>query len=132
MTSFRTYAGRTLMLAALLLFPQLLFGAGARLFKSGPVQVTADGSFVWVSNQDNDSVSRITTADDSVLELILPEPGTRDSPARCSSAGGERVPTRSTSCTRCCRGSHCAIPCGRDCSPYRRSSFAKATIVNGS
>jgi YVTN family beta-propeller protein len=65
---------------ALLLSAPPAFAAGARLFKSGPIQITADGSRVWVANQDNDSVSRIDTATDAVLEVLLPEPGVKDSP----------------------------------------------------
>jgi DNA-binding beta-propeller fold protein YncE len=45
---------------------------GARLFKSGPIQITADGAFVWCVNPDNDSVSRLETATDTVTEHILP------------------------------------------------------------
>jgi DNA-binding beta-propeller fold protein YncE len=63
-----------------LLWPQLLHARGARLFKSGPIQVTADGRWVWTANQDNDSVSRLDTSADSVLEVALPDPATRDSP----------------------------------------------------
>lgn len=48
--------------------------AGARSFKSGPIQVAADGSRVWVVNPDHDSVSRIDTATDAVVELALPQP----------------------------------------------------------
>jgi 6-phosphogluconolactonase (cycloisomerase 2 family) len=39
-----------------------LCGDGAVLHKSGPIQVTADGSQVWVVNPDHDSVSRVATA----------------------------------------------------------------------
>ncbi len=42
--------------------PANLHSAGARLFKSGPVQISANGLWVWVANQDNDSVARINTA----------------------------------------------------------------------
>src|SRR5215831_6995272 len=49
-----------------------VFAAGARSFKSGPIQVTADGAFVWVVNPDHDSVSRIATATDTVTEFPLP------------------------------------------------------------
>jgi len=48
--------------------------AGARSFKSGPIQITADGAEVWVVNPDHDSVSRIDTASDAVLEIPLPQP----------------------------------------------------------
>jgi DNA-binding beta-propeller fold protein YncE len=56
----------------LTLLPDALPADGARLFKSGPIQVTADGATVWVANEDNDSVTRIRTADDAVLEVPLP------------------------------------------------------------
>ena len=52
--------------------PATASGAGARLFKSGPVQITADGRWVWVANEDNDSVSRLDTSDDSIEEYVLP------------------------------------------------------------
>ncbi|MCH9647319.1 MAG: hypothetical protein K0U98_03710 [Deltaproteobacteria bacterium] len=53
---------------------------GARLYKSSPIQITADGSEVWVAQQDNDSVARITTATDVVLEIPLPDSGQSHSP----------------------------------------------------
>ena len=45
---------------------------GARLFKSGPIQITADGRFVWTVNPDHDSVSRLDTASDALVEFSLP------------------------------------------------------------
>jgi DNA-binding beta-propeller fold protein YncE len=51
------------------------FAAGARSFKSGPIQITADGAFVWVVNPDHDSVSRLATATDAVTEFPLPSSG---------------------------------------------------------
>lgn len=48
--------------------------AGARSFKSGPIQVTASGASVWVVNTDHDSVARIDTATDAVVEFALPQP----------------------------------------------------------
>jgi len=47
---------------------------GARSFKSGPIQVTADGSAVWVANPDHDSVSRIGVPANGVTEYPLPQP----------------------------------------------------------
>jgi len=47
---------------------------GARSFKSGPIQISADGSAVWVVNPDHDSVSRIDTSTDAVVEYPLPQP----------------------------------------------------------
>ena len=71
---------RLLACVACTLCNQSLHATGARLFKSGPIQITADGSVVWAANQDNDSVSRITTANDGVLEIPLPSIGTPHSP----------------------------------------------------
>jgi DNA-binding beta-propeller fold protein YncE len=48
--------------------------AGARSFKSGPIQITANGATVWVVNPDHDSVSRIDTATEAVTEFPLPQP----------------------------------------------------------
>jgi hypothetical protein len=69
---------------------QLLLAAGAgaspaqsvgpRLFKSGPIQSSADGRWVWVANMHADSVARIDTRDGSVSTFALPDPVTRDSP----------------------------------------------------
>src|SRR5207245_4732428 len=62
---------------ALLVAPLLsgvALGAGARSFKSGAIQITADGSTVWVVNPDHDSVSRLDTASDAVVEIPLPQP----------------------------------------------------------
>lgn len=53
---------------------------GARSFKSGPIQITADGAWVWVVNPDSDSVSRLETATDKAVEFPLPDPATRDNP----------------------------------------------------
>lgn len=52
---------------------------GARLFKSGPIQITADGAFVWSVNPDNDSVSRLETATGALSEYRLPA-GLRHNP----------------------------------------------------
>src|SRR5688572_13110237 len=63
------------LLLAMLLLSAPIFGQGtngARLFKSGPIQVTADGRFVWAVNPDNDSVSRLETATDDLHEFKLP------------------------------------------------------------
>jgi hypothetical protein len=72
---------RFLILTVLLLgHAKSSWADGARLFKSGPIQITADGRWVWVANEDNDSVSRIDTTNDAVLEIPLPNPGTSDRP----------------------------------------------------
>ncbi|MFN7972125.1 MAG: hypothetical protein U0166_07195 [Acidobacteriota bacterium] len=61
--------------AFLALNPVAIGSPGARSFKSGPIQITADGRWVWVCNPDNDSVARIDTTNDSVVEYVLPGPG---------------------------------------------------------
>lgn len=67
---------RRLVLAALAAVPLLsadpAAAAGARLFKSGPVQVTADGRWVWVANADQDTVTRVDTSAMTAQELPLP------------------------------------------------------------
>lgn len=63
-----------------MMVPRPLCAAGARLYKSGPIQITADGSTVWAVNPDNDSVARIDTATEAVLEIPLPDPGQRHAP----------------------------------------------------
>ena len=45
---------------------------GARLFKSGAIQVSADSSRVWCVNPDNDSVTRIDAAAETAVEFPLP------------------------------------------------------------
>jgi DNA-binding beta-propeller fold protein YncE len=81
---------RILIFLSALLFRQIgpgpiLLGAGARLYKSGPIQITADGRWVWVANQDNDSVSRIDTNSEAVTEFLLPA-GSSHSPRGLSVA----------------------------------------------
>jgi DNA-binding beta-propeller fold protein YncE len=64
-----------LLVVTLLLHPwPALAASGARSFKSGPIQITADGAAVWVVNPDHDSVSKIDTASDAVTEYPLPQP----------------------------------------------------------
>jgi DNA-binding beta-propeller fold protein YncE len=52
---------------------------GDRAFKSGPIQITADGRWVWVVNAHSPMVYRIDTRDQSVKAFPLPYPIT-DSP----------------------------------------------------
>ncbi|MEO8083101.1 MAG: Ig-like domain-containing protein, partial [Ardenticatenales bacterium] len=47
---------------------------GDRGFKSGPIQITADGRWVWVVNEHSPVVYRIDTADQSVASFPLPSP----------------------------------------------------------
>jgi len=51
------------------------FGGGAVLHKSGPIQASANGAYVWAVNPDHDSISRIATSDLSVTEFSLPPGG---------------------------------------------------------
>src|SRR5436190_9838474 len=71
----RAFAAVAAFAAGLSLAPSAAHAAGARSFKSGPIQITADGSRVWVVNPDHDSVSRLDTATDAVVEFPLPQPG---------------------------------------------------------
>src|SRR5258705_1658164 len=72
----RSRPARAILLAVLALgqLSGLALAAGARSFKSGPIQITADGSTVWVVNPDHDSVSRLDTTTDAVVEIPLPQP----------------------------------------------------------
>ncbi|MCB9177637.1 MAG: hypothetical protein H6648_10815 [Caldilineae bacterium] len=45
---------------------------GYHSYKSGPIQSSADGRYVWVANAHADAVSRIDTRDDSVRHFRLP------------------------------------------------------------
>ncbi len=65
---------------------------GARLFKSGPLQITADGATVWAVNTDHDTVTRIDTATAVATEFALPEPAVADLPRGLSvSENGDEV-----------------------------------------
>lgn len=62
-------------LAGLLLstfLPAKAGATGARLFKSGPVQVTADGRHAWIANADQDTVTRFDTVARAITEYPLP------------------------------------------------------------
>lgn len=61
-----------LRLAAAWLVVSSAHAAGARLFKSGPIQITADGAWVWTVHPDDASVSRMETASDAVARFPLP------------------------------------------------------------
>lgn len=61
-----------LLVAVLIAFAGGARAGGARSFKSGPIQIAANGSTVWVVNPDHDSVSRIDTASEVVTEYPLP------------------------------------------------------------
>ena len=68
------------ILLGVVLSPGTTFGFGARSFKSGPLQITADGAWVWAANQHHHSVSRLNTATNAVDEFPLPNVGTPHSP----------------------------------------------------
>jgi DNA-binding beta-propeller fold protein YncE len=53
---------------------------GARLFKSGPIQITADGRWVEVADAHADAVARIDTRTASATSFPLPDPAARDLP----------------------------------------------------
>jgi len=59
---------------------------GARLFKSGPIQITADGAHVWVANAHADAVSRVDASTGAVSTFPLPDPSTSDRPLGLSVA----------------------------------------------
>src|SRR5690242_19923250 len=56
--------------------PAATFGQGAILHKSGPIQVTPNGQFVWVVNPDHDSVTRINVQSFSYILAQIPLPTT--------------------------------------------------------
>lgn len=56
------------------------FGQGAVSLKSGPIQTTTDGSFVWFVNPDHDSISRLATSDNGVMEFVLPTEAVANKP----------------------------------------------------
>ena len=63
--------GSLAIAAVLALAPASSQAAGARLFKSSPIQITADGAWVWTANTDDNSVSRLETATDTVTRYPL-------------------------------------------------------------
>lgn len=70
-------------ICALVLWLQTGFvaqAAGAFLQKSGPIQITADGAYVWLVNPDHDSVSRLRTSDNDVTVVPLPPTGGPQNP----------------------------------------------------
>ena len=63
-------------------------GQGASALKSGPIQASADGMYVWFVNPDHGTVSRLATNDNSVMELrCRPRPWQQAACARPSAAG---------------------------------------------
>lgn len=61
-------------------FAQSVLGAGAIAHKTGAIQITDAGDFVWVVNPDHQSVSRIRTSDQQVDEFPLPSTGENHHP----------------------------------------------------
>ena len=79
----RALSGLTVLSMLMLFFflpAPVLHAQGARHFKTGPIQITADGQWVWVANHDNNSVSRIHTTTQAVAEFVLPNIGMSHSP----------------------------------------------------
>jgi YVTN family beta-propeller protein len=74
-----------------LLAPAGAHALGARLSKSGPIGITADGAFVWVVNSDHDSVSRIDTAAQAATVFALPGPGPHKPAGLAVTADGSQV-----------------------------------------
>src|SRR5687768_9285522 len=65
--------GRVAVVSAILLLAAPgVRAVGARSFKSGPVQITADGAAVWVANADQDTVTRYDVAGSAATEMPLP------------------------------------------------------------
>ena len=82
---------------------------GARSFKSGPIQVTADGGTIWTANTDNDSVSRLRAADRTVAEFQIPAPA---EPTTLSVTGDGRevwVACRASDCVHVLSGGSGAV-----------------------
>jgi YVTN family beta-propeller protein len=61
--------------------------AGYRPYKSGPIQTSLDGRWVWVANASADSVSRIDARDGSVRHFRLPAMAFAGKPLRHEPAG---------------------------------------------
>ena len=64
--------GRMLCAGLALMIVSPALGDGAWLPKSGPIQTSPDGAFVWCVNPDHDSVTRLATIDNSIMEFALP------------------------------------------------------------
>jgi YVTN family beta-propeller protein len=78
--------------AAVLALGGIARGDGAILHKSGPIHATADGAFVWFVNPDHNSISRLATADNSILEFALPATGGPHNPrALAIRPGGSEI-----------------------------------------
>ena len=82
-------------LVLLLLAASEAAAAGARSFKTGPIQISADGANVWVVNHDNDSVTHVDAltepAPGSVTEHPLPGAGPHSPRALAVSEDGREV-----------------------------------------
>ncbi len=55
-------------------------GAGAILHKSGPLQITEDGAYVWAALQDHDAVARLEVDTGSVTFVAMPAEGAPHQP----------------------------------------------------
>ncbi len=72
-------------------FSQNVFSDGAVVHKTGPIQITQAGDFVWVVNPDHQSVSRIRTGDFQVSEFSLPDTGEDHHPTGLNLAPNNEV-----------------------------------------
>lgn len=75
MLSRQAHSALVSLLVVLILSPGARADAvpGAYLHKSGPIQITANGKFVWLVNPDHDSVSRIDTDARTAEQFPLPD-----------------------------------------------------------
>ncbi len=55
-----------------LILGSVAFADGAWLPKSGPIQSSPDGEFIWCVNPDHDTITRLATVDNSIMEFALP------------------------------------------------------------
>ena len=58
--------------------------AGQQPVHTSPIQITADGGFVWVANPDSDSVAKIATASNA----LVGEYAVGDNPRTLALSGG--------------------------------------------
>jgi DNA-binding beta-propeller fold protein YncE len=77
---FHVRVAAAVFLLAWVMLAQRTLGVGALLNKSGPIQITNDGQYVWVVNPDHDSVSRLRTSDNVVTQFALPAIGEKHKP----------------------------------------------------
>lgn len=69
-----------LAIASCLTVTSAALAAGAALHKTGAIQITADGQFVWGVNPDHDAITRLRTTDNAVDVFPLPLAGAPHNP----------------------------------------------------